>query len=778
MAASNSWNALLALSVAPRTAEANAGFTNLLTDVALPEPGAETVPGLRPAPPDSRKIAEALIRSMISTGVSARRQPATSIQEAASVAISIPITYDAAPNHPAVLAAPDSVAAEDAQDREQANVSPGVETKLPEGSGSTQMPPGEAKKAPPLSGEVKKAAAQEDAPARLGMFANRATGSSSTGQEPALSIPLAKQESGPARDRNPEQAQPTPPASAHFVFTNRTMENSSAGQKAGPVERQATLSSPSTKESAPVAPAPDRVTNESEPAPPASAHFVFTNRTMENSSAGQKAGPVERQATLSSPSTKESAPVAPAPDRVTNESEPTPPASAHFVFTNRMMENSSAGQEAALSIPLTKEESAPVGPAPDRVTNESEPAPPLVQFVGAGVSVNRAKAKSNTGEKAVPDCKGKEAAKSIAGHEASPTRRQAANRELPAETRNDAKPGHPQTMMVRALPATAVMVNTQPPSCAGSDNINGGATRIAPESAGGEGSAQNACSVIDGTDLPAAPPPEARVEAMPIPAPRVSAPPAADAPIAFTARLTLSPPDVSPALPSTPKAAAEQSAAPSSKDGAGEKMEAIKKIAVSAGKPREGNAHEDPPPADSEAAEIVRSAPEPAAAIERQVSANRAAETNDAAAPAPRMAEVPMVPPALAPSAPAQQIAVRVSPKDGASVDLHVAERGGEIHVSVRTPDEALQTSLRQDLETLANSLERAGYRAETFTPREIAVAAPREGAMQPSNSRGNDSDAPAGGRGGSGNSSNPRQQQQSRGQNAKNWLEELENSK
>ena len=778
MAASNSWNALLALSVAPRTAEANAGFTNLLTDVALPEPGAETVPGLRPAPPDSRKIAEALIRSMISTGVSARRQPATSIQEAASVAISIPITYDAAPNHPAVLAAPDSVAAEDAQDREQANVSPGVETKLPEGSGSTQMPPGEAKKAPPLSGEVKKAAAQEDAPARLGMFANRATGSSSTGQEPALSIPLAKQESGPARDRNPEQAQPTPPASAHFIFTNRTMENSSAGQKAGPVERQATLSSPSTKESAPVAPAPDRVTNESEPAPPASAHFVFTNRTMENSSAGQKAGPVERHATLSSPSTKESAPVAPAPDRVTNESEPTPPASAHFVFTNRMMENSSAGQEAALSIPLTKEESAPVGPAPDRVTNESEPAPPLVQFVGAGVSVNRAKAKSNTGEKAVPDCKGKEAAKSIAGHEASPTRRQAANRELPAETRNDAKPGHPQTMMVRALPATAVMVNTQPPSCAGSDNINGGATRIAPESAGGEGSAQNACSVIDGTDLPAAPPPEARVEAMPIPAPRVSAPPAADAPIAFTARLTLSPPDVSPALPSTPKAAAEQSAAPSSKDGAGEKMEAIKKIAVSAGKPREGNAHEDPPPADSEAAEIVRSAPEPAAAIERQVSANRAAETNDAAAPAPRMAEVPMVPPALAPSAPAQQIAVRVSPKDGASVDLHVAERGGEIHVSVRTPDEALQTSLRQDLETLANSLERAGYRAETFTPREIAVAAPREGAMQPSNSRGNDSDAPAGGRGGSGNSSNPRQQQQSRGQNAKNWLEELENPK
>ena len=37
--------------------------------------------------------------------------------------------------------------------------------------------------------------------------------------------------------------------------------------------------------------------------------------------------------------------------------------------------------------------------------------------------------------------------------------------------------------------------------------------------------------------------------------------------------------------------------------------------------------------------------------------------------------------------------------------------------MDVRTQDPALQSSLRQNLGTLSNSLERAGYHAETFTP-------------------------------------------------------------
>ena len=53
------------------------------------------------------------------------------------------------------------------------------------------------------------------------------------------------------------------------------------------------------------------------------------------------------------------------------------------------------------------------------------------------------------------------------------------------------------------------------------------------------------------------------------------------------------------------------------------------------------------------------------------------------------------------------------------AVDVHLIERGGELHVAVRTADGGLQTSLRENLGTLVNSLERSGYRAEAFTPRE-----------------------------------------------------------
>jgi hypothetical protein len=52
------------------------------------------------------------------------------------------------------------------------------------------------------------------------------------------------------------------------------------------------------------------------------------------------------------------------------------------------------------------------------------------------------------------------------------------------------------------------------------------------------------------------------------------------------------------------------------------------------------------------------------------------------------------------------------------SVDIRIAQRAGEIQVSVHTPDPALQANLRQDLPTLVNSLDRAGFDAQTFLPR------------------------------------------------------------
>ena len=172
---------------------------------------------------------------------------------------------------------------------------------------------------------------------------------------------------------------------------------------------------------------------------------------------------------------------------------------------------------------------------------------------------------------------------------------------------------------------------------------------------------------------------------------------------------------------------------------------------------------------------IVIAADKPAAPETTQAGSPAAAASDSAQTP--RAPEPPVAAPAPTPATPVQQIAVRIPQDGGAPVDLQITERGGEIHVSVRTADTAMQTSLRQDLGTLSNSLERAGYRAEMFTPRETsAVPAARE--MQTSTNLRDEREQPGSGGGGSGNPQQGRQQQSSRDQRQKNWLEELENSK
>jgi len=53
----------------------------------------------------------------------------------------------------------------------------------------------------------------------------------------------------------------------------------------------------------------------------------------------------------------------------------------------------------------------------------------------------------------------------------------------------------------------------------------------------------------------------------------------------------------------------------------------------------------------------------------------------------------------------------------GQRVDVRLTERGGEVHVSVRTPDAQLAGSLREDLPVLSAKLEQRGFRAETWRP-------------------------------------------------------------
>jgi hypothetical protein len=169
----------------------------------------------------------------------------------------------------------------------------------------------------------------------------------------------------------------------------------------------------------------------------------------------------------------------------------------------------------------------------------------------------------------------------------------------------------------------------------------------------------------------------------------------------------------------------------------------------------------DSPPrpiAQSDVGEAKTEAPYQAVA-----EALRTSEPSVVAVPAPREGQ-------------AQEIAMRIVRPDAPPVELVVMERGGEIHVSVRTPDAGLQNSLRQDLGALTNSLERAGYRAETFVPQHSGGVT--QTARSAQNNFQNDRD-PSGssGRGNPGNAQQRREQKQQQQQSTQ-WIQEMENAK
>jgi len=69
----------------------------------------------------------------------------------------------------------------------------------------------------------------------------------------------------------------------------------------------------------------------------------------------------------------------------------------------------------------------------------------------------------------------------------------------------------------------------------------------------------------------------------------------------------------------------------------------------------------------------------------------------------------------------ASGITVRLAGPGAPPVDLHISDRAGQLWVAVRTPDLGLQTSLRQDLGTLVNNLDRSGFHTELIPQREEA---------------------------------------------------------
>jgi hypothetical protein len=132
--------------------------------------------------------------------------------------------------------------------------------------------------------------------------------------------------------------------------------------------------------------------------------------------------------------------------------------------------------------------------------------------------------------------------------------------------------------------------------------------------------------------------------------------------------------------------------------------------------------------------------------------------------------------PAATPSAgPAQEIVLRVAPPESSPVDVQVTQHAGEVHVAVRTADPALQTALRQDLPSLVNSLERAGYHAETFTPQEMTAQAAAASSGSSFNDQQQDAQPDSPDRNLPDPSNGRQQEQRQRDRQQQNWLDEME---
>lgn len=160
-----------------------------------------------------------------------------------------------------------------------------------------------------------------------------------------------------------------------------------------------------------------------------------------------------------------------------------------------------------------------------------------------------------------------------------------------------------------------------------------------------------------------------------------------------------------------------------------------------------------------------------AVAVQAAGAADRAGAAGAAAMPAapPTLAE----PPASSAPAHVRDLTVRIAPPDSPVVDLQVNQRQGQVFVAVRTSDESLQSSLRQELPQLVNSLNRAGFHAETFVPGEAAIRATGEvssgaSAHDPSPGSGGDSRQEP-------SRQPPDQQQRQREQMHNRWLAQME---
>jgi len=97
--------------------------------------------------------------------------------------------------------------------------------------------------------------------------------------------------------------------------------------------------------------------------------------------------------------------------------------------------------------------------------------------------------------------------------------------------------------------------------------------------------------------------------------------------------------------------------------------------------------------------------------VSQAMRANAAEEATQGTTLEPAAALEPPTPSA------ARDIKLQVGGEGDRRVEVRVMERGGDVHVAVRTPDVRLAGELREDLPVLTARLEQTGFRTETWHP-------------------------------------------------------------
>lgn len=125
--------------------------------------------------------------------------------------------------------------------------------------------------------------------------------------------------------------------------------------------------------------------------------------------------------------------------------------------------------------------------------------------------------------------------------------------------------------------------------------------------------------------------------------------------------------------------------------------------------------------------------------------------------------------PAPAPASSSHDITIRIPDATERGTDVRFVERGGEVHVSVRTSDAQMAQTLRGGLSDFVSRLDHSGIRAEVWQPNSDASSSQKDAQNQSMDQKGS----------GSGRNQSDSEESTEDQRNAKRprWVEEMEKS-